>query len=417
MKNAQPDLAAIGSITDPLGVLTVYVDADPEGMAGSRSAWAIELDNRLGQIRDAVKDGETHDRWKAIHEALDRLEPRIAALANPAAPGRGRVLFAPLSEERVEELTIQMPLETTVVLDERPYLTPLAAALDEGRPTGLLNVARDGLRAVDLRAGRAEDAARFAFDERGAITKEWVGTSGHNPALGAPKLNSPRPVGAEGGGPSTGAMYQHSGSAHRDRYDRKLEDHQVRFMADAAEDLLGLARERGWERLAVAGDPRLTEPLVQALEHGGLELIQVEGIFEWQRPDQLAEALAPALEEAGRARERAFVEEALDKAAAGGQGAAGPAAVCQSLAEGRVHVLLIEAGREIPGVAAPDGRLAPLGSVPEGAAPDELQAVPHLEERMVALAIDTSAQVVPVEGEAAERLAAEAGGVAAILRW
>jgi hypothetical protein len=414
MQTTSPDLTAIGALSDSLGVLSIYVDADPEGMAGSKSTWTIEIENRLGELREAVKDTETHDRWTAIHAALDRLEPRIAALAEPGAPGRGRALFAPLSDGSAEEVVIQLPLETAVALDERPRLTPLAAALDEGRPTGLLTVARDGLRVVDLRLGVAEEAERMEFDERRAATTEIVGTPGHNPALGAPSGG-----GVDGGGPATGSMYQQSGSPQRDRFERKMEDHQVRFMADAAQDVLRMARERGWERVAIAGDPRLTRGLAEALGRpdAGLELVCVDGIFEWQRPAQLAQALAPALAEAQRERELSLVREALDRAAAGGQGAAGPADVGAALTEGRVHLLLLESGRELAGVSAPDGRLAPLGVVPEGVAPEELAPVPHLEERLAALALDTSARVVMVEGEAGELLADGAGGVAAILRW
>jgi hypothetical protein len=213
-------------------------------------------------------------------------------------------------------------------------------------------------------------------------------------------------------------MRQQSGSAQRDRYDRKTEDHQVRFAAGAADDLVETARGRGWQRIAIAGDPRLTRDLAEELGRPDLclELVQVEGAFEWQRPAQLAEALAPALADAQRTRLRELALEALDRAAAGGRGAAGPAEVAAALAEGRVHILLLEAGRELAGVAAPDGRPAPLGTVPEGAAPEELVPVPRLEERLAALALGTSAQAVMVPGDAVPELA-EAGGAAAILRW
>ena len=81
-----------------------------------------------------------------------------------------------------------------------------------------------------------------------------------------------------------------------------------------------------------------------------------------------------------------------------------------------MDTLIIDPDRHIEGVRAPDGRLAPLGVVPEGADPAELEPEPRLDERMVELAVDGSARVVAVSGRAADLLA-EAGGVAAITRW
>ena len=205
MQNHTPDLVALAAIQDPLGVLSVYIDADP-GLAGhERPVWEIAVRNRLGEIRHEVKDGETHDRWTAIEAAIDRLQPRLLAPTDAATRGRGRALFAPLSDHRVEEVRVQVPLETMVVLRDRAYLEPLARALDAGRPTGLVNVSRDGARMVDLRMGVAEDA-------------EWLGFDA-----------------------DTGHWGLRIGSAQRDPFDRALEDHQIRFIGSAAGDVAELA--------------------------------------------------------------------------------------------------------------------------------------------------------------------------------
>ena len=201
-------------------MLSVYIDADP-GLAGhERPVWEIAVRNRLGEIRHEVKDGETHDRWTAIEAAIDRLQPRLLAPTDAATRGRGRALFAPLSDHRVEEVRVQVPLETMVVLRDRAYLEPLARALDAGRPTGLVNVSRDGARMVDLRMGVAEDAEWLGFD---ADTGHWgqrIGTPGHGPPGEAPVQ---------------------TGSAQRDPFDRALEDHQIRFIGSAAGDVAELA--------------------------------------------------------------------------------------------------------------------------------------------------------------------------------
>ena len=396
MRDQTPDLAALAAVQDPLGVLSVYIDVDPRLAGNERPGWEIVLRNRLREIRREVKGGETHDRWTAIEAAIDRLQPRLMALTGAAVSGHGRALFAPLSDHRVEEVRVQVPLETTVVLQDRAYLEPLARALDAGRPTGLVNVSRDGIRMVDLRMGVAEDAEWLGFD---ADTGHWgqrIGTPGHGPPGEAPVQ---------------------TGSAQRDRFDRALEDHQIKFIGSAAGDVAETARARAWTRLAVAGDPRLTRPLLEGMPpDADLEVVTADGTFEWQRPAELAAHLAPALEEAEARRLEGLVREAAERAAANGHGATGPTEVAEALIEGRVDTLIIDPGRHIEGVRAPDGRLAPLGVVPEGADPAELEPEPRLDERMVELAVDGSARVVAVSGRAADLLA-EAGGVAAITRW
>jgi hypothetical protein len=135
METRTPDLAALAAIQDPLGVLSVYIDADPGLAGGERPGWGIVVRDRLGEIRQEAEACEAHERWSAVAAAIDRLQPRVLALADPAESGRGRALFAPLSDDRVEEVLVQMPLETAVVVQDRAYLEPLARALDAGRPT------------------------------------------------------------------------------------------------------------------------------------------------------------------------------------------------------------------------------------------------------------------------------------------
>jgi hypothetical protein len=393
-------IAPLLELRDPLGVLSVYVDADPT-RRGRRPEWEVEIRHQIDELRERVKREQEHARWKAIHDALDALEDEIAEAVEPAVEGRGRALFAPLSGGPPRRVRLQLRFPNLVVLEEDAYLAPLVSALDEARPTGILNVARDGLRAVQTALGQVEEVAWLGLEVGTNRWRDIRGTPGHRPA---------------GGGGAAVAPHQ-SGSAQKDRFERRLEDHQIRFVKDAAGAVEELARAHGWERLVLVGDPRLTGPLREALPASSpFELLELEGTQEWRRPHELVEAVAPELERVHRRRELELVREALDRAAAGGAGAAGPAAVLDALIQGRVETLLIESGRRLAGVRAPDGRLAPEGAVPEGARAEDLTPEPHLVERMTELALGSSGEAVTVEGEAAEALA-RAGGVAAILRW
>ncbi|HWH14467.1 MAG TPA: VLRF1 family aeRF1-type release factor, partial [Miltoncostaeaceae bacterium] len=388
-------LEPLTSLTDPLGVLSVYLDARPSRIAAQRPEWEVELRKGLGRLRDRVKEEGDHAHWTAVHTAMDALEDDLTALVDQESPGRGRVLFAALSTGEVRTLRLQVELPDAVVLEERPYLTPLVAALDEAQPVGILNVSRDGVRVVDRAFGEAEDVEFFEFD---ADTSEWRrkrGTSGHNPALGTPGTG-----GMGGGGPATGPMYQQSGTDHRDRYNRKLEDHQVRFVKDVAPQVADMAREREWGYVVLVGDPRLTRPLEEGFPpNPPFAVLPVEGTVEWQPAHELAEHVLPHVTEARRAEEARLVQEARGHAAAGGPGSTDIGAICEALFQGRVATLLLSHGRDWEGVRAPDGRLAPAGHAPDGVAPGDLQPEPRLGERMLEMALDTSARALVVEDD------------------
>lgn len=109
--------------TDALGVLSVYVNADPV----SREATAIDIKNRYRELQRRVKDQPT-GRSREVVAALERLRPEVERLASPTEPGRGRLAFAAIAAEWVVRLDSQMPVPNRVVLDEVALRAPVAGA-------------------------------------------------------------------------------------------------------------------------------------------------------------------------------------------------------------------------------------------------------------------------------------------------
>jgi stalled ribosome rescue protein Dom34 len=104
-----------------------------------------------------------------------------------------------------------------------------------------------------------------------------------------------------------------------------------------------------------------------------------------------------------RDRERALVERIKNAAFAKDRGGAlGPVETMQALEQGRVEHLVYDSDHFYP----PPGRTG-HGEAPDGATPIE---------RMVELAVATSAKITPVEGDSADELD-EQDGVAALLRY
>ena len=82
-----------------------------------------------------------------------------------------------------------------------------------------------------------------------------------------------------------------------------------------------------------------------------------------------------------------------------------------ALNEGRAEHVIYDSALRYSGAIAPDGSLLAAGEAP-GLGTEE----PRLLERILERALHTGARVTPVDGSAADHLA-DAGGIAALLRW
>ena len=147
----------IAEIHDEAGVLSVYVTVDPQQESATSPAWQVQIRNELNALVHHLRDAGAEAHLATLRTRLSELEPSLANLLDPAAPGRGRALFAPVSRPEVHTLSIQLPLTNRVVLDPAAYLYPLVAAQGVGAPAGVVTVAAHGVRAIDYRFGLANE--------------------------------------------------------------------------------------------------------------------------------------------------------------------------------------------------------------------------------------------------------------------
>jgi Bacterial archaeo-eukaryotic release factor family 10 len=389
----QQTLVSVMRIRDPYGVLSVYVDADPTERTREKPAWQVVIKNELEALRERVKSDGPHETWRALFARLEALEPDLERLLDPKESGRGRALYAAVSDGGVERLAVQLPLPNRVVFERTAYVRPLLAVLDEARPAGIVMVSRSGVRLCEWKLGVADELARWKFEPE---TQEW-------------RESKAKPSRS----PSPGQQI----ALERDRFERRLDEARRRFFVPVAQALDGIATGRSWERLLLAGDPRLTEAFVAALpKDGRREVVASERLLEDLDRHALGQAVVDELRAAKRRREVRLVERALDAALSGGAGALGLDDVLAALFEGRVHTLVLDGDREWAGLMEPDGRLWPEGTQPGDVPSGKLTAEPFLAERMIEQALARGATVTPVEREAAAPLA-DYDGTAAILRW
>jgi hypothetical protein len=355
---------------DPLGVLSVFVEMPADG-ADRRAE--IEIKNKLAQLEHRAGGNGSLLRAEALRATLELVTPELERLLDPSATGRGGAVFATLSDPEIISLAAPMPLATRVVLDSRPFIRPLLELLDEGAPAGVVLTSARQAEVLDWRLGAVRRLTR--------VTRE-------------PEEE-----------------YGQTTTPHDQRV-RRERDRQLRWIEDVAADVSQLAGEHGWERLLISGDERLTAPLVDALpvHLRANALLDARRLHENDQPS-LAAAIAEWLGQ-DRAARNVRLSRRVRAAALGAQrGALGLSEVVAALNERRAEHVIYDSALRYSGTVAPDGSLLAAGEAP-GLGKHE----PRLLERILERAFNTGARVTPVDGSAADNLA-DAGGIAALLRW
>jgi peptide subunit release factor 1 (eRF1) len=272
------------------------------------------------------------------------------------ASANGVAVFASEAAGVFEAVQLETPVERTeLFVGDTPHLYPLARLLDRYR--------RYAVVVTDTHLARILVIALGTIQARGEVANEKVRRS-------------------------------MAGGWSQARFQRHAEKFQKEHMKEVVDALERIVREERLERVIVAGDevalPLFREALPKALEPlvveatGGLDLASSD-----------AEILRETLEVERRAEQRdeaALVARAVDAYRAGGLGMLGLAGVRAALDNGQVHELILVADAE---------RLEGA----DGAA---------TADALVVKARQTAARVTFVEDAA---LLAEAGGVAALLRY
>jgi hypothetical protein len=379
-------LNALTRMTDEVGVLSIYANANPSDELTQPPAWHKRVNAELTQLKETLREGP-RERWLAVGHRLAALTPELDWLFDPTRPGRGRALFATVDRDEVRHVSLQTSLLNGAFLRSRAYVRPLVNAWSAHGPVGALAVSADNVRVVDVRFGRSHEVASFPY---------------------AATVDSREPQGPAAASPM---LAQHSVSPH-DMYARRETDRLTRHLRSIGPDIAKIALDRGWEYVALTGEASLTQAVADGMPAGFWpDLVRVEHHASSLPTPKLAELVGPALSQARRHHDAVLVQRARDGALAGNAGACGLQQTLQALQEGRVAHLLLAADGEWHGRRAGDGSLIPDTDNPESATRER---DPFLGERMIELAFHERADVTVLPPATATPLD---DGVGAILRW
>ena len=376
MKPTPEDLVQLLGWRPPGGLLSVYLDLDP----GDRgAAWQIELRNGLRTALDAA--GSRRREKAAVQAAVSRVEAGLLEGVRP--DGRSRIGFVEIGrEERELWYSLAVPAgPTTVTHAPRPVLAPLLAALDDGAARGVLAVSSEQVRLLDWALGELEDVGSWELE---IYSRDWRDRRSRVPA-----------------DPARGQGTTASG---RDQFGQRLDANRERFLRETGKEAARHAGNQDWGEVDVFADEHHYRLLADGFSDA-TPLRHLDNTNLVSQPTHaIAERLEAALPELNRERERTLVERVVAEAHGGTRGALGLEETVQALVEGRVDHLLVDLERPY--------------ELPEGSPLLEASGGPGLPlgERMLELALSTSAAITPLEGAPADELAAH-GGVAALLRY
>lgn len=365
---------------DGARVLSVFLNLDPAEFA-EPPARASEIRSVLDQARRsarAAEDGLDHEAKKALRADLERVESFLESFSPKGA--HGLVVYACGAIDLFEAIRLPRPVDTRAVIDDSPFIEPLAELVGLGSWFVVL---------VNRQTGRMFIGDRERLDEADAIVDDVHGQH-------------------KQGGRSQ-ARYQRS-------VDEDVQDH-LRNVAEAAFEHF---KRAPFDHLLLGGpsetladfEPKLHAYLQERLAG------RIEVDVENSNVDEVYAAAYPRIVEHERARERQALDRLREGVSTGGRGVAGLEHVLEALNERRVAILLLEPGAEAPGCTCPQcGLVWPLDG---GACPADgtaLDCRSNVVESAVELALVQRAEVLVIRDEDHQRELQSHGEIAAVLRF
>lgn len=363
-------------------MVSVHARTDPRDPANTSvtPGWLIELRNGLREAAERIEaSGEREDRlgFRALRE---RIESELVELS-PAERARSVSWFID-ADGRSDRYSLRLPLRGDhVVLDSRPFISPLADVVDRGAPTGIVLAGSDLVRLVAIEQGEVTEPEDSSFE---LTFGDW------------------RPFGGTAGGSSERGV---TTTSHQEAYRARVDEHRERLFDTAATETTKRLRTLGWERIVLVMERAIASRFRSRLTPELAERVVAEADLNLLRSDAaaIAEAMEPHIEAAWLAETGALVQAADGRARAGGAATLGASQTLGALAEGRVHHLVLDPDHDFSAVA--------------GTLPPPLDAESALiAERAIEAAVRTEARVSALACSQSDALTA-AGGIVALLRY
>lgn len=340
-------------------VLSVYLDADQHDPA-DRGTWRTVLEGEMSRLARSLNgdDADFRKAWEQVEKELRNAEKGFLA-------GRGLVAFA--TPEKLEYLE-QLPISTRTLVrwEEGLRAAPYIRGLKQQRPITIALADRVHVRLFTYRdAVLTEEEETLADRDLGDLSDVGV------------RKQSGRNTGVRG-------------ETSTDQAQRVLDESTDRMFKALVDTLEEKVSDDGI--LILGGTPEAVRILGQMIPRRLQDrTTQRSSLHLRMTPSELKKAVRQIASEFTAVRQDEMVADVLDAARSGGNGSMGLEETEKALKEMRVDTLLLSR--------------------------DFVWDRPDYADRCVGTAFSQGADVMEVGGAAGEHLQAEAGGIAARLRY
>ncbi|HEX8065656.1 MAG TPA: Vms1/Ankzf1 family peptidyl-tRNA hydrolase [Thermoleophilaceae bacterium] len=363
---------------DGARVLSLFLNLDPSTFATppARATEARSLiDEAERQLRES-DDGITHDERKALRGDIERAREFFERI--PAEGAHGLALYVCGPADLFQAIKLPRPVDTRAVIDDSPFVEPLAELGMRGSWCVLL---------VNRQVARMLRGSPEELVELPAIEDEVHG--------------------------------QHDqGGWAQARYQRSVDEEVRDHLKHAADVAFRRFKRSPFDRILVGGPEETVHAFEDRLHPYLKERIagRIKVDVENTTPDQIRAAAAPVIEEVDRRREREALDRVNEGAQTGGRGAVGLDDTIGALNERRVEILLLTDDFGAAGVHCRQCGWVGVEDLSECPADGgELARRDDITENAVELAITQSAEVLRVRHHADEL--EPLGSIAAVLRF
>jgi peptide chain release factor subunit 1 len=353
-------LSQLASDGQPL--LSVYLDLDTSRFP-TPPAREMELSAVLSHV-------------DALEADVDRVRQLLETRPELVQGARGLAIFSSVATGALETVSLPWPVEPMAVVDTVPWLEPLAA---------MVTRERWGVAVVSRRAARLFRGGPHSLVEFSTVDDE--------------------------------VHRRHAqGGRSQSRFQRAIEQQVAEHVRHTAQRLLRAHRSHPFGHVVVVASHELW-PLVQASLDADLRALVAGHVaidLEHAPPEQIAQAVAPIIEQVESRREQELLERLEEALATGGPAVAGLDEVLAVLEQQRVEVLVVAAGANLTAGLCPRcRRLSTLGDGRcrlDRAVLGRVNAIEHALE----LAARQSAEIaVLTESPTLQQY----GSIAALLHW
>ncbi|MGH9338261.1 MAG: hypothetical protein ACRD1R_01390 [Acidobacteriota bacterium] len=359
-------------------VLSIYLDVNQSDATNLNREFEVKLKNLL---RSAEEKINAQSEIKDFREDARQVQEFVSEYR---PQGRTLVLFSDQSEGFFQHVDLNVSLENGAYWTEKPFVRPLAEAIDEYERYGVILIDRAQARLFTVFLGQIEEH-REAFAE--ADVHQFDATGKDN----------------------TRSQMQ---------MQRKQDIHALWHLKSVTRMSDKLAEGYSYDRLVLAGTPEATAELQRLLpERLSRRLVGTVPLSIDATEQQILGKILKIQAEVERQNEEELVQDLITAAAKNGQAVTGLKEVLTSLQEGKIRQLVYADDFTSSGAHCPkcevlmtDGndRCPYCGSA--------VQPVDDLVEHVVVKVLDLGGDAEQVRDRAAEQLR-EAGGVGAFLRF